>query len=171
MGGGSEEHVRLVAAKIHSQVNTWLRFTAEPVMASYDDLLHLEELLDRLAVTRHELGPVHPLQVEEDEFEAPRSDQQVLRKHLASRFPMLGFYNVPAKVTEDLGFGGMHVGDGIDDLLDITNELEAVSWHLEKGRVGDACWNFGFSFDHHWRFHLRSLLWYLEQRRMDGHLP
>lgn len=148
--------------------NDWLRFVGEPDPVSEDDLLRLEANLDKLSVIRHELGPIGDLEFQDGAIDHPRGDQSELRTRLSKRFPMLGFYRIPETVTSDFSRTGVHLGDGIDDILDITNELSDVVWLVEQQRPMEACWHFGFSYDHHWRYHARCLLWYLEMRRFEA---
>jgi hypothetical protein len=147
--------------------NEWLKFVHEPNPVAEDDLLRLESILDKLSVVRYELGPIVGLKFEDVDTDPPRGDQSELRDRISKRFPMLGFYYIPEAVTTDFLKTGLHLGDAIDDILDITRELSDVVWLIEQERPIKACWDFGFGYDHHWRYHLRSLLWYLEMRRFE----
>ncbi len=82
---------------------------------------------------------------------------------------MLGVYNIPERVTDRPMQCGLMLGDAIDDILDITNELRATHWLMEQGHTVDAHWHFAFGYDQHWRYHSRCLLWYLEMRRFEAH--
>lgn len=147
---------------------SWRDFVHEPNPVSEDELLRLEAILDKLSVLRHELGAIHGLEFKDGSIEPPRADQSELRARLSKRFPMLGFYHIPEAVTTDFSRTGLMLGDAIDDILDITNELSDVIWSIDQDRPMEACWDFGFGYDHHWRHHLRSLLWYLEMRRFEA---
>ncbi len=147
---------------------SWLNFVHEPNPVSEDDLIRLEVILDKLSVLRHELRSIHGLEFKDGSLEPPRADQSELRDCLSKRFPMLGFYHIPEAVTTDFSRTGVQLGDAIDDILDITNELSDVIWSIDQDRTVEACWHFGFGYDHHWRYHLRSLLWYLEMRRFEA---
>lgn len=146
----------------------WLSFVDAPDPASEDDLLQLEAILDKLSVTRYELGSILDLEFQDGPTDPPRGDNGELRTRLSKRFPMLGFYHIPETVTTDFSRTGVHLGDAIDDILDITNELSDVVWLLEQERPREACWDFAFGYDHHWRYHARCLLWYLEMRRFEA---
>lgn len=148
--------------------NEWLHFVDELDPVAEEDLLRLEAILDKLSVVRHELGSIWALEFIDGATDHPREDPSAMRAKLSKRFPMLGFYNIPETVTTDFSRTGLMLGDAIDDILDITNELSVVIWLVEQQRPMEACWNFGFSYDHHWRYHLRSLLWYLEMRRFEA---
>jgi hypothetical protein len=146
----------------------WLGFVADPNPVAEDDLLRLEAILDKLSVLRYELGPIVGLKFEDGNTDPPRGDQSEMRDRISKRFPMLGFYHIPETVTTDFPCTGVMLGDAIDDILDITRELSDVVWLMEQERPIKACWDFGFGYDHHWRYHLRSLLWYLEMRRFEA---
>ncbi|MBK8614476.1 MAG: DUF5063 domain-containing protein [Flavobacteriales bacterium] len=152
---------------IRSRANDWLTFVHAQTPVTEEDLLQLEALLDRIIVLRHELGPLSRLDLEDGTALAPRLELVELRTHLSNRFPMLGFYNIPEVVSKDLMQTGLMMGDAVDDILDITNDLSEVVRMIEQKRPNEACWTFGFRYDQHWRNHARSLLWYLEQRRRD----
>lgn len=167
MIGRSDGQMMRLVPEMVALARAWLTFVHEPDPVSEEDLLRLEAILDKLSVLRHELGPIHGLEFEDGTVDPPRADQSVLRARLSKRFPMLGFYNIPEVVSKDLMQTGLMMGDAIDDILDITNDLSEVVWMIEQKRANEACWTFGFGFDQHWRNHARSLLWYLEQRRRD----
>lgn len=124
-------------------------------------------MLEELSLLRHAIDPSVALEITPGGLDAPRPDQVELRKRIAVRFPMLGLYNIPQTVTGEQMQSGMMMGDAIDDLLDITNEMLATQWHLQQAGPDDALWEFAFGYDHHWRHHMRCLLWYLEMRRFE----
>ena len=163
----NDQKIALIT-EITKQANDRLTFVLRPTSASEDDLMQLEALLDKLSVVRHELGPVQDLEFEEGTADPPRGDQSEMRERLSKRFHMLGFYHIPETVTKDFSRTGLMLGDAIDDILDITNELSEVMWLVDQKRLIEACWDFSFGYDHHWRYHLRSLLWYLEMRRFEA---
>jgi len=168
MIGRSDGQIMRLVPEMVALARAWLTFVHEPDPVSEEDLLRLEAILDKLSVLRHELGPIHGLEFEDGTVDPPRADPSDLRARLSKRFPMLGFYHIPEAVTTDFLKTGLHLGDAIDDILDITDELSDVHWLIEQDRPIKACWDFGFGYDHHWRCHLRSLLWYLEMRRFEA---
>ena len=64
------------------------------------------------------------------------------------------------------------VGDAIDDLCDITDELRQVEWAWENVGESAALWQLNCSFQYHWCTHLRQLQYYLNdvrtRRRLKG---
>jgi len=168
MIGRSDDQIMGLVPEMAALARSWLNFVHEPNPVSEDNLIRLEVLLDKLSVLRHELGPISRIEFEDRSIAPPRREPSELRGSLSKRFPMLGFYHIPEAVTTDFSQTGVMLGDAIDDILDITNELSDVLWLLDKARPMEACWDFGFGYDHHWRYHLRSLLWYLEMRRFEA---
>lgn len=153
--------------EIKAKVNQWLNFVNALGPVSEEELLRMEVILEELSLLRHTIDPSVALEITPGGRDAPRPDQEELRERITVRFPMLGLYNIPQTVTGEPVQTGMNVGDAIDDLLDITNEMLAAQWHLQQAGPDNALWEFAFSYDHHWRYHLRSLLWYLEMRRFE----
>ncbi len=118
----------------------------------------LSRSLDELAVSYHGTPFGSP---GETENEPPAS--RVTHAELAARFPEYGYYAVvdPLDPLE----GKAMVGDAIDDLMDITNELTKVLWRFEEVSADDAHWHFRFLFGVHWGLHLRNLAHYLHSKQ------
>lgn len=157
-----------VLPSIRGLIQDWLSFVDTEPPLQENDLPRLEYLLDALAMSRHALGPVDKLATEDGHDPPGWSAQAELRNRISRRFIAFGYYNVPEEITTGFSSASPHLGDAIDDILDITNELKQVEWLLDQGRLGDARWHFAFGYDQHWRYHLRCLLWYLEMRRFES---
>lgn len=91
----------------------------------------------------------------------PAADPDRTRARVAARFPRYGWYNTAARTSVDIGAGELVVGDAVDDIADIADELAAVAWRLENTGEPDALWHFFDGYDHHWGAHLRRLQLYL----------
>jgi hypothetical protein len=138
---------------------------------SYLDLLASEPLqdralpalahtLDRLALAYHD---TESMALDEDDTpDPPVQDYGPLRDQAVRSFPGLGYYHssssVPLEVEEN---ATLTLGDGIDDVADITGELLEVMWRWENNGPADAVWYFRFSYEAHWGRHLHSLRSYL----------
>ena len=114
--------------------------------------------LDRLALAYHFAEAptddrTHP--------EPPRTDYQELRARIAPLFPRFGFYNALLDITVKVGTPEVGVADAIDDLTDITLDLQEVLARWETTSEEDALFHFRFLFETHWGGHLRSLQQYL----------
>ena len=116
----------------------------------------LLQSLDELAMTYHHTPPGNP---SEDEATPPTTDYQQRYASLGRRFSKYGYY-AHSDPTEPLDEKGM-VGDAIDDLADIADDLEEVVWRFENLGADDAHWHYRFLFELHWGMHLRGLALYL----------
>jgi hypothetical protein len=117
----------------------------------------LARRLDELALSYHDtpLGDPH------ESDERPVSEGRVEHASIGPRFPTLGYYGSadPKEVP-----GEAVVGDAIDDITDITNDLKEVLWRFDRFGPDDAHWHFRFLYQVHWGEHLRDLARYLHSR-------
>ncbi len=119
----------------------------------------LARALDELAMAYHhtpEGDPAH-----KDHKPQSREFSELFGRY-SGRFPNLGFY----PVTDPSGLLSAEpmVGDAIDDLADITQDLEKVIWRFENVGADDAHWYFRLGYQIHWGRHLRELALYLHAR-------
>jgi hypothetical protein len=91
--------------------------------------------LDRLALAIHFADYIFD---ETDYPEVLLRDYAALREIVVRNFPNLGLYNVVLDINENIGAGEVAVGDAIDDICDITGEMEEVIWCWENTSVDDA---------------------------------
>jgi hypothetical protein len=120
--------------------------------------------LNELSIYLDELALIYHLtnDVEVNDSKIPqRPDYEKIRNLAIKRFPDLGLYNIPEKLTQELGETRIVTGDAIDDIADIACDLSEVMWYLENSDVKDALWHFRFGYEHHWGNHLRQLQLYL----------
>jgi len=117
----------------------------------------LSRHLDELALSFHDTPSGDP----NESDERPASESRSSYAEIGARFPTLGYYGstdpneVPGETT---------VGDAIDDIMDITNDLNEVLWRFERFGPDDAHWHFRFLYEIHWGEHLRDLARYLHSR-------
>lgn len=85
---------------------------------------------------------------------------------LGKRFPDFGFYrSVNVLLDGDPNFDEERmVGDAIDDLIDITMDLQSAAWLRDHGRCEEGAADLAWTFDIHWGAHLRNLQLYLHYR-------
>lgn len=114
-------------------------------------------LLDRLAWQISETLPTDPPVGEE----MPGNDYPAIRMAAEKSFPSWGFYNVAGEITQNIGACEVHVGDAIDDVTDIINDLKMVHWSFQNESEEMAIWHLLDSFNNHWRAHMRSLQFYV----------
>jgi Domain of unknown function (DUF5063) len=117
----------------------------------------LARRLDELAVSYYDT----PLGAPDERDELPTREDRVEYADIGSRFPDLGYY---ASADPDELPGEAIVGDAIDDIMDIANDLKEVLWRFDKFGPDDANWYFRFLFQVHWGEHLRDLARYLHSR-------
>lgn len=125
----------------------------------------LARALDELALAYHDCPEGDPA----DEDGAPPVENYHERfNRLALRFQLYGHY----PVADPLGAADQAcmLGNAIDDLADITGDLDEVIWRFEHLGADDAHWHFRFLYEIHWGQHLRELSTYLYARiRRDFH--
>jgi hypothetical protein len=114
-------------------------------------------LLDRLAWQISETLPTDPPVGEE----VPENDYPEIRKAAEKAFPNWGFYNVAGEITSNVGNSEILVGDAIDDVTDIINDLKMVYWSYQNESEEIATWHLLDSFNSHWRGHMRSVQFYV----------
>jgi len=114
------------------------------------ELPALVRALDALAMAYHETPEGA---ASEQGFDPPERDYVATRARIAPRFPDLGFYGVtdPLKIE-----GDFMLGDAIDDLCDIANELSETRWRWDRLGPDDAHWHFHDMYMH-WGRHMREL--------------
>lgn len=122
----------------------------------------LARVLVELALSYHDTPAGDPSESDNP----PPCEIAVGRAAIAARFSDLGYYG---KVFGIEVSAEAIVGDAIDDILDITNDLKEVLWRFDQNGVDDANWHFRFLFQMHWGEHLHGLANYLYWRmRSEG---
>jgi hypothetical protein len=152
--------------EIKNRIRAFLYLFEEDLSENTEEerLISLGLALDELAVASHFVTYTfdnrdYPL--------APERSYDEMRKNVIARFAGLGPYNLAGSTTESIGSEDCIVGDSIDDMADIANELYAVEWYWHHTSVDDALWHFEDGYAHHWGDHLRCLQLYLYRLR-DG---
>ena len=125
---------------------------------SNEDEQFLKELLSRLSLAIVNL--TRPAEWDSDNrYQSPH--QIELRELIEARFPRYGYYNSVNPIVEDVGDGTPTVGDAIDDILDIYNELHQSVWASEHLGPQEGVEHLIASYYGHWGRHLRNLQLYL----------
>lgn len=121
----------------------------------------LSRRLDELALSYHDTPHGDP----DESDDHPTTEGRVTHADISQRFPTLGYYGSadPKEVP-----GEALVGDAIDDIMDITNDLKEVLWRFDRFGPDDAHWHFRFLYQVHWGEHLRDLACYLHSRLQLG---
>jgi len=134
--------------------------------SSNSSIESLELALDKLALIYHFIGE-NPDDGHEYP-EPPNRDYSGWREIIVKNFPKFGFYNIPSTISERIGEAELHMGDAVDDLADIANELSDFVWRWENNGENNALWHFRYSYEIHWGSHLRSLQMYLHALKVEG---
>ncbi len=115
--------------------------------------------LDRLLARSYEVPNAN---CADDDAEPPARDGPALFQAVAMRFPSLGMYPVAdplASVDDD-----KMLSCAVDDISDITKDLQEVAWRDEHLGSDDAAWCFRLLY-FHWARHARKLSLYLHSRQ------
>jgi len=129
----------------------YLAFIDNPPRETAQRLVALAEILDRLAMAYHQCAEVRSTA----DAEPPELNHEKLREAVAPRFPELGIYaTIEPGALDDLGG---EVGDAIDDLAHIANEMRQVDWLAKNTNLDEATWQFRFGYRTHWGRHLMEL--------------
>ena len=115
------------------------------------ELPALVRALDALAMAYHATPEGR---MSEEDLDQPERDYNATRAKIGPRFPDLGFYGVadPLEVPTTTSM----LGDAIDDLCDIANELSETLWRWDHLGPDDAHWHFRDMYMH-WGWHMREL--------------
>ena len=123
-----------------------------------EDVKKLIQHLDKLALLPNKIQFTFD---ELDYSDPPDKQYTETYKKVVKRFPNLGSYNTLNFISENIGNSEVLVGDAIDDITDIVNDLQDVLWYFKNTSIDDALWNLEDSFNSHWGRHLRELQLYL----------
>ena len=151
--------------EIHSSIVSFLELLEDGESNSPIETESLEFALDKLALISHFVDDIP--ETEEKYSEAPVRNYARWRALAEKRFPSLGYYNIPSKISVSVGEAEIHTGDALDDLADIANELSEFVWRWQNNSENDALWHLRFSYESHWGSHLRSLQMYLHALRNE----
>jgi hypothetical protein len=120
----------------------------------------LKELLCRLSLALVNL--TRPSEWDSDDCYQP-PPQTELREVVHVRFPRYGHYNSVDPIVDDVGSAAASVGDAIDDIMDIYNELHQTVWVAENLGSREGVRYLLASYYGHWGRHLRDLQLYLHE--------
>jgi len=119
----------------------------------------LSRSLDELAFALHALPEGEVIDGWEKQPEPPDGNYREFRERAGQSFPELGLY--PWVDPVDSIDQSVMMGDAIDDLADIANDLSEALWVWENVGKATAQWNLHFGYRSHWGAHLHNLRAYL----------
>lgn len=94
-------------------------------------------------------------------IDCPKTDYDLIKKHVENNFEDFGYYNVVFNGIENLENPETVIADSIDDLTDIIRDLIEAKWYFENSSLNDAIWQIKFKFESHTRHHILGILKYL----------
>ena len=86
-----------------------------------------------------------------------------IRQNVESNFPEFGFYKTVLDNDDIENLKECGVGDAIDDLTDIINDLLEIMWRIKNNSLADGLWYFESIFKSHTQQHILDLLTYMKQ--------
>jgi hypothetical protein len=119
--------------------------------------------LDRLAVAYAETAET-PFVDSDDPPD--RHAYEVESERVRRAFPKFGYYAL-VDPTPDPN-AEVAFGDAVDDLADITSDLEPIVWLWDQGRHGEAAWYFQLSYRQHWGTHVHDLRRYVHRCYLES---
>lgn len=130
------------------------RFVDFATVGEVPSLRMLARCVDELALSYHDTPDAEP----DESDDTPPDEIDATYEKIGSRFPRFGHYGTIFGI--DVSAEAL-IGNAIDDILDITNDLKKVLWRYERFGADDANWYFRFLYQIHWGEHLRGLANYL----------
>jgi hypothetical protein len=127
---------------ILANISVARRFVNLATVGPISSVATLARCVDELAFSYHDTPTGEP----SEKDHAPPSGIDATRASIAARFPDLGQYGTVFGIELP---GEAIVGDAIDDLLDITNDLKKVFWRFDRLGADDAHWHFRMLFQFH----------------------
>lgn len=142
---------------VPANISAAQRFVSLATVGTIPTKEGLARCLDELALSYFDTPAGEPSESEAK----PPPEMDSTYADIAARFPDLGYYGTVFGIDVP---GEAIIGDAIDDILDITNDLKEVLWRFERLGADDAHWYFRMLFQIHWGEHLRGLSNYLYWR-------
>lgn len=78
-----------------------------------------------------------------------KSDLPNIRHNVETNFPEFGFYKTVLDYDDIDNVKECGIGDAIDDLTDIINDLLEIKWRIENNSLADGLWFFELIFKGH----------------------
>ncbi len=129
-------------------------------MENAERIRALIRALDFLAIQYHQIEPA----VDESNYPDIEPPKRTFEKKydatyqmIGRQFPNLGYYNEVDEINDKIAETKISIGDAIDDLTDIYNELKNVMWYFDNSSDNHALSYFEMSYRTHWEKHLRGL--------------
>lgn len=151
--------IKIDATRIHAALRGFLELLESTDKQANVELLEL--WLGQLAFIQHFIGDVSS---DESEYLAspPAREYARSRKLAAEQFPVLGYYSVPDAIPLQIIPTEIPIGDAVDDLAEIIEEVAECLRRWENNGESEALWYLRFSYQAHWGAHVRNLQAYIQ---------
>lgn len=146
-----------------STINEIVKYGLQPNLTT--DKNKRDKLLEKSLVKIYSL--YFEIEYEFDKTDFPDFNKQELpniRENVESNFPEFGFYKIVLDINDINNFQDIALGDAIDDLTDIINDLLEVKWRIETNSLADGLWYFQLIFYSHTQQHTLDLLNFMKQK-------
>jgi hypothetical protein len=149
--------------EVETAINEYSNVLFHSNLAEHERIAEIVVILDKLVF----LANTCQFKTDDRAFpERPDPDFKELYNKIGKRFPSLGLYDEATHSSELVGNFTL-VGDAIDDLEDVSRDLDEVKWRMANTSRDDALEHFRFPLRCHWGSHSRHLQLYLHLREVD----
>ncbi len=142
-------------------INEIIKYGLQPNLTITDK----EKLLERHLVKIYDI--YFDIEFTFDETEYPDFDKSELldiRQTVTSNFQDFGLYKTTIDINDIDNLKDNAIGDAIDDLTDIINDLLEIKWRIENNSLADGLWFFELIFYSHTQQHILDLLSFMKQK-------
>lgn len=147
-------------SELRATIDEIVKFGLQPNLALPDK----EKLLERGLVKIYGLYfDIHYRFDDTDYPEFNQSEWLNIRENIGTNFPRFGLYKTILDYEDIDNLEEYGIGDAVDDLADIINDLLEIKWRMENNSLDNGLWFFEFIFKAHTQQHILDLLNYMKQ--------
>jgi hypothetical protein len=142
-------------------INEIVKFGLEPKLTEVNKLESLEKNLVKIYSMYFDVDYKFD-EKDYEEFDSQKFPN--IRQNVESNFENFGFYKTILDINNFENHQEDAIGDAVDDLTDIIQDLLEVKWRIENNSLEDGLWFFNFIFRSHTQQHILDLLNYIKQK-------
>ena len=148
-------------SELRKLIDQITEFGTNPNVELTDKIITLKKLLIGLY---YEFLNVD-FEFDETEYdEEPDFDYNQIKENVKSNFPDFGWYSNVLDLNKLEPNVEIGIGDALDDLTDIIQDLMVVKWKMDNTSEMDALWQFEFSMRTHSEQHLIDLIKFVKEK-------
>lgn len=87
-----------------------------------------------------------------------------IRNNVETNFPEFGLYKKVLDYNNNDNLNECEIGNAVDDLSDIINDLLEIKWRIVNNSLADGLWFFQLIFENHTQQHILDLLSFMKQK-------